>query len=126
MSAVRVLGVVVRLLFKPGDDKRCLELEGLKFLVCNVRFCGQKQLAVRLLGLKDATRASSAALRPGDSSDGDSVSQPGLCFCESVFRGCPWVRESLSSQDGVNTSMVPPGGFSVAASFTMLKLSVQE
>ena len=57
-----------------------------------------------------------------DSSGGGKISRSGLCFCESSgFRGDSWVRESQSSKDGVNASIVPSSGFGGAAGFSVLK-----
>ena len=76
--------------------------------------------------VQDATHVNSRAAS-WDSSSGEKIKRPGLCFCESSgFRGDAWVCESQSSHDGVNASMVRSGGFSGAAELTMFKLRIQE
>ena len=58
----------------------------------------------------------------GDSSGGETISQPGWCFCESLgFRGDSWVREFQSSEDGVTARMVASSGFGSAAGFRMFQ-----
>ena len=49
---LRTVGVTDRLLSKRWDDARCLELVGLEYLSCSVKFFDQKQLALHLLGLQ--------------------------------------------------------------------------
>ena len=99
-----------------GDDTRCFELVGLGFVACSLRFCDQRKLALRDLGLLLHWRMPHTHVQSRtaswDSRGCEKISWSGLCFCESSgFRG-----------DGVDACIVSPGGFGGAAA--VLKLSV--
>ena len=88
LRAVRfgwLLGVADRLLSKPGGDGRCLELAGMGFLSCRVRFCDQSSLRCVSSDCYIGRRHRHVKSRAGswDSSGGEHISRSGLCFCES-------------------------------------------
>ena len=62
-----------------------------------------------------------------DSSGCEKISWSGLCFGESSgFCVDTWVCKFQTTQDGVNACVVPSGGFSSAAGFSVLELVVQK
>ena len=111
---------------KPGDDTRCLELAGLGFLSCSVRFFAIKS-SLRCVsgccccigGCHTHVHNRTAVVKGSACLDCVSVSPLGSVVLPGSASPSPL-------QDGVNGCTVLPGGFGAAARFSVLKVSVKE
>ena len=98
----------------------------LRFHFCNATVHGRMP-SPRAAAMEEATHTSRAALRPGTAAVDENVSRPGLRNCEPPgFRGNAKVCQFHAADHFVNTSVVPPRGFGVAAGFCVFQLWVQE